>query len=204
MQVKRLLSSEEHTAFSNQYKAQSDLPVSADYLARSEVWGLYDRETLVAGFIVNRKLPFRHLSFPQFDRHFLTHFMHRNAVRQVVEISCVWRQRRRSFSAWQKAELYGRMLQKAVSLRSLFTNAVIMGGSFNEKVRSRQKTVLPRVLFNGYLVVNGELKQVELHYGHVWPMIGRLIPQFTLLAIQQGFKTVRKRFRQYPLDRSVY
>lgn len=188
MEIKKLTSESDQAAFVTAFQQNDGSAISVDYLKHSHVWGFYHQRRLVAGFIINRAAPLRYLE--HFTKEDGSKLLKSHHLSDVVEISCIWHERDGQFSVRQKTELYIQSILKALTWKSLLSNAAIMGGSFNEKVARRQKTLLRKQLFRDVIKVNGALRNAQIYYAHTLQVIMMLPMAIGYMIVQEIKKAI--------------
>lgn len=146
--------------FRQQYTALGETPIDMAYLNRSLVRGFFSESgELLGGYVYCTSAPFRYVSAVPFTA---SELLGRDRVDATCECTCIWMDR--SLSPVARIRVYAQAYRDFVSTGKRY----VLGGSFHEKVMLLQRQGLPEQVFEGQVMVNGELRRAWLYVGTRW------------------------------------
>lgn len=193
MYTKQLTSPADQAAFVAAFQLNDGTSITQDYRQKSQVWGCYRNNRLVAGFIINRTPKFRYME--HFSEEETSQLFQEHHLTEVSEITCIWHERNRPFPILPKTQLYLQSILKTINRHSVRNNTPIMGGSFNAKVAERQKTLLTKQLFWDVVDVNGQKKVAQIYYARTRQVILRFPLAIGMMIGQEIKKALQKQGR---------
>jgi hypothetical protein len=163
MLTKRLLRPDEHDRFIAFNKANGGAPVEPTYLTNARVWIFYRRAApnqWVAAYATNTHAPFRCLSVLSHEQRTCSLRQHGLSEQRLVELTLLSRDKTLRWLPGER-DYYYRM----GFLDTLRTGKrYVLGGTTDPNLFAFQRNLLDRVLFEGDLDFEGDIKHGWLMY----------------------------------------
>lgn len=171
--------------FRIQFELLSGNPVELSYLEASTVRGFFKKDSLVAGYVLNKQSPHRLLMWiPENVRQQMIERYIPGGPHSCCELTCMWKDRS-TVSHWETNWVYMVAIYDGV----FSGKQNILGGSFISKLATGQTRILDNVVYSGPSEFkNGAhcIVYYATRYGALWGILREITVEIRAFAGQVG------------------